>query len=71
MTPGMESTIRCMQRDGYELTRANYIAYNWSGVDVGGWTPELENELPDSLQDWSLFEQRGDNLVYIGPDIET
>jgi hypothetical protein len=71
MTPGMESIIRCMKRDGTDLTRENYIAYAWAGQDLAAWTFEDENELPEGLQDWSLFEQRGDNLVYVGPDIET
>lgn len=41
---------------GQAYTRENYIRANW-GRDVPWeeWTGEHEQELPEDLQDWSLF----------------
>jgi len=33
----------------------NYIDANWGDPELE-WTAELEAELPEELQDWSLFE---------------
>ena len=57
--------------EGKKVTREEYIAFNWAGIDIPEWTPEHEAELPEELQDMSLFEQRGYQLVYIGPPIPT
>ena len=44
------------------VTRENYIAAAW-GEPLPEWTRELEAELPEELQDWSLFETVGDQIV--------
>src|SRR5580704_3631078 len=43
------------------VTRENYIAAAW-GDPLPEWTRELEAELPEELQDWSLFETVGDQI---------
>jgi len=51
-----------MKEAGIPVTRENYyIAMNW-GEPVPEWTAELEAELPEELQDWSLFEVKGQEL---------
>lgn len=52
-------------------TREEYIERNWSGIEIDEWTTEHESLLPEELQDMSLFEQRGMDLVYTGPPIKT
>jgi len=66
-----EDVIRGMRKEGMPITRDNYIRRNWAGLDVSNWSALDEDELPEDLQNWSLFEARGDRLVYIGPPIET
>jgi hypothetical protein len=46
---------------GIPVTRENYIELNW-GEPLPQWTSELEAELPDELQDWSLFEVKDGKL---------
>ena len=59
---------RMLKEAGVEVDRESYIAANWWGDAMPEvWTAEHEAELPEHLQDWSLFEQRGGELVYIGP----
>jgi 2'-5' RNA ligase len=57
-----DELMELMQRTGIPVTRENYIDLNW-GDDAPEWTSEMEAELPRELQDWTLFEQRGDALV--------
>lgn len=51
-----------MKRLGIEPTRANYIWLNW-GPAPDNWTPEMEMELPEELQDWSIFKIVGDQAI--------
>ena len=57
-----EELIDLMRRAGIPITRENYIAAAW-GNPLPEWTAELEFELPEELQDWSLFEVQGDKLA--------
>lgn len=63
-TQGM---LDLMKQMGVEPTRENYIDCAYLGTPPDPWTPEDESELPDNLQDWSLFEVKGTDLVYSGP----
>jgi hypothetical protein len=45
---------RRLQRAGLPWTRENYIRFNW-GVVPEEWTAEHEEELPQELQDCSIF----------------
>ena len=56
-----DRVIALMKEAGIPVTRENYIATNW-GEPVPEWTSELEAELPEELQDWSLFEVKGQEL---------
>jgi hypothetical protein len=66
MSEPADEMLEWMESEGLDITRENYIAFNW-GSDITDWTPEHENELPLSLQDWSLFmaDENGE-LVYTG-----
>ena len=44
------------------MTRENYISLAW-GDPLPDWTPDLEAELPEELQDWSLFEIEDAEIV--------
>jgi hypothetical protein len=57
-----------LAESGVEVTRETYISLNWFGQDIEDeWTPEHEAELPEHLQDWSLFVEQSDGtLVYTG-----
>ena len=62
---------RLLVEAGLPVDRENYIAANWMGDALPAvWTPEYENELPEHLQDWSLFAMRGNVLTYIGPPLD-
>jgi hypothetical protein len=56
---------------GLPRTRENWIANAWGGLAIEEWTPEHERELPEDLQDWSLFTYEDGQLTYTGPKIET
>jgi len=57
-----DDLMETMQKAGIAVTRENYIELAW-GLPLPQWTAELELELPPELQDWSLFENRGGELV--------
>ena len=50
----MDPVIILLKEKGLPLTRENYIALNWGEVPQP-WTVELEQELPEELQDMSQF----------------
>ena len=50
-----QQVIDLMKQAGIPITRENYINTNWGDPDLE-WTAELEAELPEELQDWSVFE---------------
>ncbi len=57
-----------MRRAGMEVTRESFIAANWGEDPPPEWDRELEAELPEELQDWSLFKRVGDQIEYTGDD---
>jgi hypothetical protein len=57
-----DELIELMRETGVPVTRENYIVMNW-GQPLPPWTAELEMELTTELQDWSLFETRGQKVV--------
>jgi hypothetical protein len=61
---------RWLVKAGLPVDRENYIAFNWVGNLPQEWTPEYESELPEHLQDWTLFEMRNNVLTYVGPPID-
>lgn len=69
LTPGQAAIVTTLYKEGEDITRESYIAHNWAGLDVSDWTAENEAELPEELQDWSLFryDQERDRFTYIGP----
>ena len=70
-TAPADEFLEWMKKEGLEPTRENYIAFNW-GSDLTEWTPEHEAELPESLQDWSLFvADKNGELKYTGTLGET
>lgn len=62
MDISQQEVVDLMNRAGLAITRENYIKTNWGDPDLE-WTAELEAELPDELQDWSLFEMRDGEMV--------
>lgn len=69
-TPGTKALLKTMRTQG-PITREDYIGTNWAGLDVSNWSFEDEAELPEELQDWTLFEAKGGKLVYKGPTLVT
>ena len=54
--------IDLLEEAGIPVTRENYIDLAW-GNPLPQWTAELEAQLPEELQDWSLFEMRHGKMV--------
>jgi hypothetical protein len=57
-----EEIIAMMKDADIPVTRENYIELAW-GLPIPPWTAELEAELPEQLQDWTLFETVNGELV--------
>jgi len=57
-----DDIIRLIEKAGLPVTRATYIEVNW-GNPLPEWTAELEMELPEELQDWTLFKEENGVLV--------
>jgi hypothetical protein len=51
-----DPVAQTMKRNGLEITRANYIAFNWGNTAPEPWTAENEAELPNELRDPSQIE---------------
>ena len=66
MTSSGERAVREKLGDAGLDTREDYIWATWGNDPPEPWTAELEAQLPEELQDWSLFAKRGDELVYKG-----
>lgn len=62
LLPGIDDVLELMDRAGIPHTREDYIALAW-GEPLPEWTADLESELPEDLQDWSLFEVVDGKLV--------
>lgn len=58
----MNEVMAMLKEAGIEPTRENYIEAAW-GLPLPPWTAELELELPEELQDWTLFEMKNGGLV--------
>lgn len=52
-----------MKKYGLEITRDNYIAFNWGNPTPDPWTAENEVELPDELQDFSRVKSDDREIV--------
>jgi hypothetical protein len=50
------ATFRLIKKLGFKPTRQNYIDLIFLGDPPVPWTAEDEADLPESLQDWSIFE---------------
>jgi len=50
--PGTEPIIEMLEELGFPVTRENYLNMAYPG-NLPEWTPELEAELPQELQDFS------------------
>jgi hypothetical protein len=62
MSDASDDFIDMMKRAGIPVTRQNYIEAAW-GEQRPDWTAEHEMQLPEELQDWSLFEVKDGELV--------
>ena len=49
-----DTIVSWMEAHGVSVTRENYIALNWSTLP-DPWLPEHEAELPEQLQNWTIF----------------
>jgi hypothetical protein len=56
-----DELIALMKKSGIPITRENYIEVAW-GEPLPEWDAALESELPEELQDWTLFEVDGPEL---------
>jgi len=59
---GDRTLLNTMEDDGDPITRASYIALAYGNTPPSPWLPEHEEELPDELQDWTIFEEFGGEL---------
>jgi hypothetical protein len=55
-TLASSGVVAMMRRAGIPLTRQNFIEVNWGEPPPTPWTPELESEIPEELQDWSQVQ---------------
>lgn len=62
--PGIDAVLDRMRRNDLPITRENYIEQNY-GTRKLDWNAEDELDLPEELQDWSLFEVVGGDLEYL------
>lgn len=60
-----DQLVAWMEANGVTVTRENYIGLAF-GSEPPEWTPELEDQLPEDLQDWSKFKLEGDQLIFKG-----
>jgi hypothetical protein len=58
-----DALVAFMLREKIPLTRKNYIALNYLGELPDDWKPKDEADLPEKLQDWSLFHQVDGQLM--------
>jgi hypothetical protein len=66
-----QGTLDLMEEAGVKVSREAFIDIAYLGTPPDPWTALDEGELPDELQDWSLFEERGVDLVYTGPALQS
>jgi hypothetical protein len=63
---GTDPLLDWMREHGVPITRDKFIALNWGNVP-DPWTPEDEDNLPEELQDWSIFEIDGKGRMVVKP----
>ncbi len=51
-----DRVVATMRAAGMTVDRDNYIAVNWGDPPPRPWTPELESQIPEALQDWDWFQ---------------
>ena len=49
--------IQTMKNHGTPITRENFIELNWGEDIPNPWTAEDEEEIPESLRDWSKVDK--------------
>jgi hypothetical protein len=54
-----DDVVRTMRKYGHKgpITREEYIGFIHGKGEPEEWGPEQEADLPEELQDWSLFEE--------------
>lgn len=68
MDSGVNDLLELMELADIPRTREDYIAVAWGDEPPVPWTAELESELPEDLQDWSLFDVVDGRLQKKGVD---
>ena len=63
-----QGTLDLMKEAGVKVTRESFIEVAYLGTPPDPWTALDEGELPDELQDFSLFTVKGAELIYNGPN---
>jgi hypothetical protein len=55
-----DDVVRTMRKYGHKgpITREEYIGFIHGKGEPKDWSPELEADLPEELQDWSVFERK-------------
>ena len=61
-----DDVTELMRESGVPITRENYIDAAWGG-EPPPWNAELEAQLPEELQDWSLYKVERGELVLRKP----
>lgn len=64
MTEAQQELIDLMKQSGIKITRENYIDAAW-GQPLPEWDSDHELELPEELQDWTLFEADANNELQL------
>ena len=64
-----QDTLDMMKEAGVKVTRESFIMCSCLGEPPDPWTALDEGELPDELQDWSLFTAEGGEFIYNGPKL--
>ena len=59
-----DELVEDMKKAGIPVTRQNYIEANWGMPLPSPWDAEYETELPEDLQDWSLFDLINGEFVF-------
>ena len=63
---GTVGLTKLLKKFGLEVNRENYIWAAWGNEPPSPWTAEDETRLPEALQNWDKFEDKGGEAVYIG-----
>jgi len=63
-SPDTDHVVNKLKQLDIPVTRENYIDLNWLGEPPDPWTPEDEEQLPEELQDWSVFGPEMEKAMY-------